>query len=185
MLADYLMTKGPNDPSNSIIFIAHSLGSRVVLETMAILARENSFTCEISAYLMAAAVPYELVEGDSNIINGINRAEKGVKIFYSDKDLILKKVFALGQRLSSDKFHSEAVGLNGEPKKHVWKEREYMKGFGHESYWSSKKSAEWIAYYLGDPVARPFRDHPPIPKRSMPSRTIDFGGRMIPSRKLF
>src|SRR5207302_6166568 len=60
-LADFLigLRRAPTSPLK-VTFLGHSMGCRLILETLALLADEKSLNIEVIA-LMAAAVPVDLI----------------------------------------------------------------------------------------------------------------------------
>jgi pimeloyl-ACP methyl ester carboxylesterase len=128
-------------------FIAHSLGSRLVLETVSRLLRRGHPSVG-RICLMAAAVPCEMVESGGRFGDDLRQMQAlGVKIhiLHSDKDPVLKFTFVPGQALSGAGEPSlRALGLNGPPagmpglRANVTESK--IPGAGHGDYWGRNLS---------------------------------------------
>lgn len=161
MLAEYLKEKGPCKKKSHLIFVGHSLGCRVLLEALADLVNYTSISdhCCVSLFLMAAAVPVELINSSVSIQEGIKMTHHRNAVFFSNSDQVLKIAFRIGQTIASEEKTSEAVGLNGKPMYGVWNNQIPMLQYGHGDYWDSYEMAQWIAYFLGSPVPLPVKVH--------------------------
>lgn len=97
----------------TVHFVGHSLGCRLVLETIADLAR-NGGPHVGKVCLMAAAVPIFKVQEDGPLADAMTYAEQ-VGILYSDNDPVLRYAFPPGQTLArgDEGFFPTALGLYG------------------------------------------------------------------------
>ena len=97
----------------TVHFVGHSLGCRLVLETIADLA-QNGGPHVGKVCLMAAAVPIFKVQEHGPLANAMRYAER-VGILHSDKDPVLRYAFPPGQTVASgdEGFFPSALGLNG------------------------------------------------------------------------
>ena len=127
-LADYCTSLGAVELS----FVAHSLGCRVVLETVDRLARDPRSRVRVGGVLlMAAAVPMRSI-GTWGKLNGAARVPSRRFCFHSWRDRILLVPFPLGQTLAGEP-SAMAVGLSGRPS--IWHGRRNTR-FGHSDYWT-------------------------------------------------
>lgn len=151
-----------------ISFVAHSLGCRVVLETLQRLESVNTVRVR-RVLLMAGAVaegycvPWERF--------GFQIAKDEERVLWSTKDSALKVPFRLGQRLAEDQpeSHRRAIGRRGGPSGR-WSTASCTTNAGHGDYWSSTSTVRHIAEIIepspSAPVARSidrsavFRDAP-------------------------
>jgi hypothetical protein len=132
-------------PHQEVFFIAHSLGCRVVLETLRAIAEREGDEANKSGrptrlgapvrgiLLMAAAVPYQLCEeGVKKPFHPRDRERPKDWVIHSRCDWILHHLFPKGEeKHSGDK--SEAVGRHGWPigRWHSTLETD----LGHSEYW--------------------------------------------------
>lgn len=166
MFARYLQSLfDPADGFPQIVIIAHSLGSRVVLEALDYvqpIARRR----RIQAFLTAAAYPVK------NVPSLSAPKDTSVSVFHSRTDLALRAFRYLE--------NSEAVGLRGQPRD-VWDNSTEMKNYGHGSYSRSAEVHAMICRAIGFSVprslaARSLTSRFPVPNRSLGAR------RSIPTR---
>ncbi|MEM7238892.1 MAG: alpha/beta hydrolase [Pseudomonadota bacterium] len=138
-----------------IIIVAHSLGCRLTLEALSALASLGGGP-KIRVFLMAAAVPVELIRQVGHLRDGLERAES-VDVLHSEADGVLAVWFRLGQSLApgEGQMLPEAVGLRGRPGKDVWTRAAEMPGYSHGEYWIGPRMASHVAHRLGAPVAKP------------------------------
>lgn len=126
---------------HKVSFIGHSLGCRVVLETIDELSKAPGPSIE-KVCLMAAAVPvFKVVEG-GQLYDAISRPKK-VLVMHSRSDKVLKWAFRLGQSAAAgdEGLWPRALGSRKPPSKLPANVDEInIKGAGHSDYW-------------GDPVA--------------------------------
>jgi len=135
-------------PDKEVVLVAHSLGSRLVLEAAEQVAH-NRRGGELTAIcLMAAAVPVALCEG-----SGAYRARRAQVeyVLHSRHDTVLSRVFRIGSWLGGDPW-SEAVGRNGFPDER-WGYRVRTE-LGHNDYYGDLSSVTAVARLLGIATTR-------------------------------
>jgi pimeloyl-ACP methyl ester carboxylesterase len=158
---------GPQGGPTEIYLVAHSLGSRVVLETLRYFARlRNDLLIFSSICLMAAAVPVSEVQ-DTHALLFASLLPARRQVLFSTSDPILWLAFRPGEALAGEGM-SEAVGRRGEPFE-IWNARWNCKGFGHHDYWKSPLAALQLAKLVGLPVTQPILDNA-IVKREGPEK---------------
>jgi pimeloyl-ACP methyl ester carboxylesterase len=127
-LARYCMGLGPVE----VAFIAHSLGCRVVLETVERLAAvQNNAVKVTGAVFMAGAVPVQYLLPFGRLRDAARAIERRY-CFYSYLDAVLMLAFPPGQALAGE-LAPFATGFAGWPKR-VWHGHRHT-GFGHGGYW--------------------------------------------------
>lgn len=112
-LAD-LLHRLPN--LERVHFIAHSLGCRVALETIARL-RADGYPAMGRVCLMAAAVPCEMVESGGRfeaLLRSLAVDGVEVRVLHSTEDRVLRFAFPPGQTAAGEPT-VRALGLNGPP----------------------------------------------------------------------
>jgi hypothetical protein len=120
----------------AVHFVGHSLGCRVVLETIDDLAR-NGGPHVGKVCLMAAAVPVFKVRQPGALARAMEHAAD-VRILHSDDDAVLRYTFAPGQTLASgdEGFFPTALGLHGPPPGVPGRlDPIRVGGAGHGDYW--------------------------------------------------
>jgi pimeloyl-ACP methyl ester carboxylesterase len=150
LLAEYLhrTTKDRKIPLH-LSFVAHSLGSLVVLETLKLLRSYGSNVTVGDVLLMAAAVPEGFCERGQDYGEPFSNSTRE-EVLYSGDDTILKYFFQVGQ-LIADRFPEEqrrAVGRYGGPsagEEGRWKANSHKDGYGHGDYWKKPGSIAKIA----------------------------------------
>jgi pimeloyl-ACP methyl ester carboxylesterase len=163
-------------------FVGHSMGCRVVLETIARLKSDASFQIPIKKVcLMAAAVPTFAVCPGGTLEPAFSAAEE-VKVLHSRDDNVLSYAFPAGQTLAGDGFLPQAVGLHGNVPRSGRVSVQSVDGAGHSDYWgwknsmASAKAASFIGNFLNletservipaasaaPPVAAANRDRPAV-----------------------
>ena len=148
-LAQHLRTM----PSlRTVHFIGHSLGGRLVLETIDDL-RRNGGPMVGKVCLMAAAVPVFKVVSGGALAEAMNHAGE-VYILYSEKDIVLHYTFPPGQTVAvgDEGFFPEALGLHGPPPGVNGRiDKKNING-GHGDYWDPSKGlpAENAARAIAD-----------------------------------
>jgi hypothetical protein len=100
------------DSGTEVVFIAHSLGCRVVMETLRNLV--NTPVRVLGICLMAAAVPVSTVAPGGDLRSGAQLSDK-VYILYSPADRVLHWAFRPGQFRAHLGTFPEAVGRFGNP----------------------------------------------------------------------
>jgi hypothetical protein len=147
-------------------FIAHSLGCRVVLETLKHLrnAAAGGHQISITAIcLMAAAVPVGSVDSGASLESAAKFAAKHY-ILYSPADRVLKWFFRPGQFFAPANQWSQAVGRFGRPEScwtNKW-QNVVNTGLDHGEYYSGRsalsigpsRTAPSLARMFGHPLPR-------------------------------
>jgi hypothetical protein len=99
--------------------VAHSLGCRVALETLAFLRFEGGGPAVRRVCLMAAAVPCEFLEGGgrfTDLLRGLLAEHTQVRVLHSRSDVVLGVAFLFGQPLAgAGEASSGALGYRGPP----------------------------------------------------------------------
>jgi hypothetical protein len=138
-----------------IIFVAHSLGCRVVLEALRELLDSRAPDAEShrvpGVCLMAAAVPTFMIEGNARL-GAAAMVPRASYVLHSKADLVLRLAFPPGQgaatailKLTSphdvdgEGRFPEAVGRHGNPTT-TWVRRGDT-GLGHSGYWAHRSAA--------------------------------------------
>jgi len=154
-----------------IVFVAHSLGCRVVLEAIRELLNGRDPDSERhripGVCLMAAAVPTFMVERDSRL-GPAARVPRTSYVLHSRADLVLRFAFppgqgaasgilklAPGKATESEGWFPEAVGRYGNPTA-AWLRRGDT-GLGHSGYWSHPSGAPMVLRALRGGVAQEVR----------------------------
>ena len=134
-----------------ISFVAHSLGSLVVLETLRLL-RESAARVNVeNVLLMAAAVAEGFCYRSARYGHRFSRLTNEL-VLYSLDHTVLERWFRAGQRLAreipADARARRAVGRNGGPgagPRGRWSESYHKRGFDHGDYWKESESIAEIA----------------------------------------
>lgn len=179
---------GPGGAPIVLHVVAHSLGCRLTLELLELLARgaPGANVIVSSVTLMAAAVPVGKVEQDGRLRRGVESAGR-VCVLHSTGDAVLHWAFPLGQTVVGDGFFPTAIGRFGGPGG-IWTRSASMAAdgglYGHSSYWSGVESASAAAGMMGVAVANavpvtltPAHVLPPanvINVRSVSARSLPF-----------
>src|SRR6185369_1430551 len=175
-LAQYLSSK----PGLLIVhFVSHSLGGRVVLETIEHLRNRRGPRIG-KVCLMAAAVPTFMMCPGGRLYDAASEAAF-LRVLYSESDAVLSLTFGPGQTIANgdEGFFPQAVGLRGDiPIQPGKMERERIAGAGHGDYWggsanpASESSGNAVADFFGfDAVAlRGLSSRPLPPKTVVASR---------------
>lgn len=180
-LADFLRElHGPGGGPIQLDFIAHSLGCRMVLETISALVHNRELK-RLRIYfglicLMAPAVQVDMVESKKTLLGRfLSKPEQHNKnllkllILHSSSDWALGFFFRCGQWFAGEGFTSEALG-KCRPPSSVPGEKVAVDELRHEDYWKSDLSANHVAKGLG---LGDVREIPPrhLPKHwSLPER---------------
>ncbi len=164
------------DVPTEIVFVAHSLGCRVVLEAVRELLGGRPPDAERHRIpgmcLMAAAVPTFMVEGDSRLAPAA-RAPRASYVLHSRKDLVLRYAFPPGQGAASamltvgaqggtdtEGWFPEAVGRHGNPTM-TWLRRGDT-NLGHSGYWTHPSAAPTVLRALRGGVVDATRTLPTL-----------------------
>jgi hypothetical protein len=149
ILADYL-TDLVQDRPPRITFLGHSLGCRLVLETMSHLAKRWPPECLPLVILMAAAVPLDLLFAGLPLRIAAEGAGATL-VLYSSRDKVLQTAFRLGQTAAWDGgFLPKAVGATGAPRI-LWSES-LETANSHSSYFDDEFSLAATMRRLGAAV---------------------------------
>ena len=186
-LADYLKNlKGPKGEKMKLQFVAHSLGCRLVLETLTRIQNFEDIEVE-DVLLLAAAVPSGLCMLDTKAPFGKKIAVGHEVILYSNKDLVLKWAFQPGQAIAFDlpepfRSGSVAVGRYGNPFGRWSRQSEDTK-LGHGDYWTHYRSIDKIADMILRPTLSPANRERRLSQREPPTR-FEGEPRQVPERLL-
>ena len=183
LLADCLMAR--SDVQN-LYFIGHSMGCRVVLETIKVLRARGHATPIRKVCLMAAAVPTEEVCAPDGLLADAFIAADHVRVLYSPADTVLAWAFPVGETAGGDGVLPTAIGRHGDvPLQPGHVDRDWIPNAAHSDYWGWKDddasaiAAQEIAAFLGigpqtqtlrERVTAPARPDPP--PRAQPVRRI-------------
>ncbi|GAA4213252.1 hypothetical protein GCM10022289_45160 [Pedobacter jeongneungensis] len=155
MLSDYLVDLAKAKPDTPIILIAHSLGCRLVLET--ILHAESRYPEMAGRFrlsiLMAAAVPGFMVNDRYGRLYPVRLSEKKFFGLHSNSDNILRVAFPAGQTLAGEGFFPSALGLKGNPKS-FWSAGDCATGLTHGDYWQDQENSAVISTTMGQSSKR-------------------------------
>jgi Alpha/beta hydrolase family len=177
---------GPGGTPVEVHFVSHSLGGRVVLETLKhfVAAGANSPVLSRSMSLMAGAVPVHMA-GDPNQLLRPALIPGKRQVLFSSSDLVLMIAFRLGETAAREGFFPEAVGTYGHPNG-MWQQQN-LKGYEHWDYWPSALAARYLGNFLDLPVSTPPPPNMIVQRaepeeRSLPTAAIP--GRTLPARTL-
>lgn len=185
-LLEYLRTvRGPGGAPVELILVCHSLGNRVGLELLRLLAGAVPGNLTLRGMsLMAAAVPVPMVEPGKRL-NPAALLTRTLTL-YSPDDSVLRFAFPLGQTAAGEGWMPQAIGREGNPA-WMWQTRLRMwkgdgKGYGHGDYWKEASAAVQVARFLGTPLPpeiaengispRELPDPPALPEREPPGRSL-------------
>ena len=167
-LADRLTETPPDGKKLTVWLIGHSLGCRLVLETVRHL-RDSDRVQVAGVLLMAAAVPEGLCEGERRYADRVAPAEV---VLHSEADHILKRWFTTGQLLAriarnepDPGPHKGPVGLSGQPGRPRWDGMRDSVGLDHNQYWSSSNAISQMAALVGNARWREPASHQPDSRR--------------------
>lgn len=166
-LAEFLVSvlqKVSNKQANEIILIGHSLGCRLIIETILnttnlSIQQRKRLLGSITIMLMGAAIDVSLLN-NQNLSNGISGLRQAI-VLYSQNDYVLKFIFPsaeekiyLEEGINSPN-NISAVGLNGEPSQIWHSNKDFLEAripinyIDHNVYWKKKKTVDRIAQFLG------------------------------------
>ena len=160
--------------ATEIIFVAHSLGCRVVLEALRELLDGRVPDAEShrvpGVCLMAAAVPTFMVDGNARL-GAAAMVPRASYVLHSRADMVLRFTFPSGQGAASallkiaspaaadsEGVFPEAVGRHGNPST-SWLRRGDT-GLGHSGYWTHPFTAPSVLRALRGSVAYELRTLP-------------------------
>ena len=185
-LAEFLQgLAGPGGTPVEIHLVSHSLGGRVVLETLKHFQGFSSAPVIFkSMSMMAAAVPVHMA-GNSNQLLYPALIPERRQVLFSSSDLVLMIAFRAGEFAAGEGFFPEAVGTYGHPNG-MWQQKN-LQGYEHWEYWPSAVAASYLANFLQVPVAVPplqnaIAARPGPEARSLPSAPLST--RSTPDRPL-
>jgi pimeloyl-ACP methyl ester carboxylesterase len=136
-LRDLYSTSG--HPARPIDIVSHSLGGRVVLETLAALAQAGILDGVLKRVcLMAPAVLVEHVEPGGELYDGATLPES-LTILTSEDDWVLWLAFPLGQTMAEGGSGC-ALGRYGPPPGLPARHEPVSGGVGHTDYWECPDS---------------------------------------------
>ncbi|PPD50848.1 MAG: hypothetical protein CTY16_00870 [Methylobacter sp.] len=168
-----------NNLSNmEIILIAHSLGCRLILESLRYLSLQNQHR-KIKIVLMAAAVPKKFVKCGGRLYDPTKLVTSSF-VMYSDTDDVLRYSFPAGQALAGEP--GEAIGLTGDPR-YTWNKKLTMNNFGHGDYWKKDDTAKNIANWLGAPILPSMLLRQLHTRQIANNRVLNFFDKHLISRK--
>lgn len=165
-LADYLKgVAGPGGTGTQIHLVAHSLGSRLILEMLSHFLSGDGSVRFASMSLMAAAVPVRRVKNSHQLLRASTVPDKDKRqVLCSSTDLVLMIAFRMGETFAREGIFPEAVGSYGHPDE-LW-QKQKMDGYGHSDYWPSRLAALHLCRVLGIPVAHA------TPENGIPAREV-------------
>lgn len=162
--------------ATEVVFVAHSLGCRVVLEALRELLQGRAPYLERHRVpgmcLMAAAVPTFMVQEGSRLANAA-LVPRAAYVLHSRADIVLRLAFPPGQGAAtallriaspaaadSEGLLPEAVGRHGNPGT-TWLRRGDT-GLGHSGYWTHPFTAPSVLRALRGSVAYELRTLPTL-----------------------
>ncbi len=170
---------GPDGAPIQLNVVAHSLGCRVLLETIRELPRPlQQLAIHFGVVcLMAAGVQVDMVEPGERLEHTLEAPQR-LLVLHSTGDRVLHYAFPLGQTAAGEGFFPTALGRFGPPP-WVPGEHEAVDELDHGEYWGAEVSAYEIAKRLG---LGPVRDG--VRVRALPrygSPTRDLPARDLPT----
>lgn len=151
-----------------VLFVAHSLGCRIVLELLRHKLMQHHRSWRVTVVLlMAAAVPVRLVQRGERLYLAANAPEL-VSVAFSRRDLVLQTAFRAGQ-LGEGGLTPTAVGVSGGPAG-LWRKPLRTRN-GHGDYFRDRRTARHLAQLLGYSVLRDLDRHP-LAESQPPERKI-------------
>jgi len=180
-LADYLNEiNSGGQRVRDVLFIAHSLGCRIVLETTRGLSERGGLNVA-GICLMAAAVPTSMVSSTGSLRAGAEYADKRY-ILYSTADSVLRWAFRPGQFFAA-LGTPEAVGRFGNPKS-FWDRRHenvVNTGLDHGEYYTGRPKRSPLARSrTSSTVARMFGCSLPMYPRESDPYVVDWSVESSP-----
>jgi len=126
-------------------FIGHSLGCRLILETITLL-QNRGYPAIGKICLMAAAVENEMVSRGGKFESTLLKLQSNkskIKILFSSSDIwVLGGAFPIGQKLAGEGNFPTALGLKPTPDMLGLVEKNRIPGAGHSDYWGIKKNKQ-------------------------------------------
>jgi len=135
-------------PRQDVVLVAHSLGCRLALEFLKLLAgsQRPAGLGRLTLVLMAPAVPVTLVE-PAGCLGLCLAAADGFRILHSQFDEALGWVFRGGEWAAGEGWFPQAVGLAGKPFPRDLCDD--LSPIGHNGYWRSADAAVAVAQATG------------------------------------
>lgn len=136
-----------------VYFLGHSLGCRVVLETITALMEKSSLNIGGICF-MAAAVQNNMVTPGGrfdDLLYNLQNEKVKILILHSKNDLVLRMAFPPGQTLAFEGFFPSALGYKPTPDMIGYIEKKEIVKASHSDYWGhveGLKSAE-ATYFAG------------------------------------
>lgn len=185
-LADYLARRSAAGLL-WVHFVAHSLGCRLVLETIRELQRRGAGPRIGKVCLMAAAVPTFMVF-DGGALHDALRVPERLRALFSPADLVLQFAFPPGQTaaLGDEGRMPTAIGRHGDLPVGGPIDREHIEGADHGDYWAKSDKAACARAVLAisgflqvGPGLRTLRSEPSPPAREAASVRESAGQRDV------
>lgn len=169
--------------ATEVHIVAHSLGCRLVLEGISRSSDKNELMKRLkSIFLMAAAVPRDLVQKDRRFERGSRRLERKF-ILYSPFDVVLAGAFPVGQYRAykkgfEDQFYHRALGLSEGPS--VFQTDSLNTYRFHNGYWKHKKSAHFINNKIENRRSKDIRKRKQEVRKIVSRKLDTYGGSCDP-----
>lgn len=137
----------------TVHFIGHSLGCRLILETIKILQEKDSLNIG-NVCLMAPAIENEMVSPGGkfeSVLLKLHTNKSKILILHSTSDLVLGGSFPVGQKLAGEGNFPCALGLKPTPDMIGLVEKIKISGASHSDYWGTKDNEQSLlsAYSVG------------------------------------
>lgn len=154
-LAAFIEEVGKRERPIRLDVIAHSLGCRVVLNALTILAKNHAGSTEAhmvgsvdvhTVCLMAGAVPVEYVGPGEKYWDGALLPRR-ISCFYSEADPVIGFAAPLGYTAAGERFFPPCIGYAGPPPGFPGASEE-IHGARHGDYWAGKIAANRVAGML-------------------------------------
>lgn len=154
-LAAFIETVGKRERPVRLDIIAHSLGCRVVLNALTILAKSHAGSqgthmvgsVEVhTVCLMAGAVPVEYVGPGEKYWDGVSLPRR-MSCLYSHADPVIGLAAPLGYTAAGERFFPPCIGYAGPPAGFPGSGEEIY-GAGHGDYWAGEIAANRVAGML-------------------------------------
>jgi len=161
--AEYLSMefRGFEETPVDVTFVAHSLGCRLILETLRVKLEDRCTSWSVHlVFLMAAAIPVRLVRYGGRLFSSALHAKRRC-VAYSPIDPVLQVAFRAGQ-LGQGGVLPTAIGSSGQPVD-LWTDRLCTLN-GHSGYFSDRATARLLAAALGLRTRRQLGDRTIMPK---------------------
>lgn len=154
-LAAFIETVGKRERPVRLDVIAHSLGCRVVLNALTILAKSHAGSqgthmvgrVEVhTVCLMAGAVPVEYVGPGEKYWDGVGLPRR-MSCLYSHADPVIGLAAPLGYTAAGERFFPPCIGYAGPPAGFPG-DGEEIHGASHGDYWAGEIAANRVAGML-------------------------------------